>query len=134
MKSLYQRLCGFAACAADVMAEWYLLQEGCNVGWFDYFQMFIRRIALQANDGLRRVEDGNAFCFAERDNFVAVKHLLTCLCTLYIGPLYLQKVPLSFKMGLIAKEKMSHNPPHVVLRVRVEKVHTPPFFGWRETT
>ena len=92
------------------MAEWYLLQEGCNVGLFDYFQMFIRRIALQANDGLRRVEDGYAFCFAERGDFVAVENLL-----------YL-------KICLVAKENLSHDPPHVVLRVRVEELHTPPFF------
>ena len=96
MKSLCQCLCGFAACAADVMAEWYLLQEGGNVGWFDYFQMFqmfIRRIALQANDGLRRVENGYAFCFAERDDFVAVEYFL-----------YL-------KMGLVTIKNLSQDPP-----------------------
>jgi hypothetical protein len=108
------------------MTEGYLLQEGGNVGWFDYFQMFIRRIALQANDGLRRVENGYAFCFAERDYLVAIEHLPACFCTWYF-------VTWSFKMRLVAKENLSHDPPHVVLRVGIEELHTPPFFGRRKT-
>ena len=133
MQYLRQCLRRFAAGAADGMAGRYLLQQGSDVGLFDYLQVFVRRVALQADDRLRRVEDSNAFRFAESDNLFAVEHFLICLCTWYFVTWSLQKVPLSFKMRLVAKENLSDDPPHVVLRVGVEEIHAPPFFGWRET-
>ena len=127
MQYLRQCLRRFAARATEVMAGRYLLQQGCDIGLLDYLQVFVRRIALQADDRLRRVEDSNAFRFAESDNLFAVEHFPPDLCTLYI-------VPLSFKMRLVAKESQSDDSPHVVLRVGVEEIHAPPFFGRRETT
>ena len=134
MQYLRQCLRCFAACAAEVVAGRYLLQQGSDVSLLDYLQVFVRRIALQPDDRLRRVEDSNAFRFAERNNLFAVEHFPPDLCTWYLVTWSLQKVPLSFKMRFVAKENQSDDPPHVVLRVGVEEVHAPPFFGWRETT
>ena len=127
MQYLRQCLRRFAARAAEVVAGRYLLQQGSDVGLLDYLQVFVRRIALQPDDRLSRVEDSNAFRLAESDNLFTVEHFLFSLCTSYI-------VPLSFKMRFVAKENQSDDPPHVVLRVGVEEIHAPPFFGWRETT
>ena len=126
MQYLRQCLRRFAARATEVMAGRYLLQQGSDVGLLDYLQVLVRRIALQPDDRLRRVENGYAFFLAERDDLFAVEHFLSSLCTSYIVPLY-------FKKCLVAKENLSHDPPHVVLRVWVQEVHTPPFFGRRKT-
>ena len=133
MQYLCQCLRGFASGAAEVVAGRYLLQQGCDIGLLDYLQVFVRRIALQPDDRLSRVEDSNAFRLAESDNLFTVEHFPPDLCTSYIVPFSLRKVPLYFKIRLVAKENQSDDPPHVVLRVGVEEVHAPPFFGWRET-
>ena len=83
MQYLRQCLRRFAARATEVMAGRYLLQQGCDIGLLDYLQVLVRRIALQANDRLCRVEDSNAFRFAESDNLFTVEHFLICLCTWY---------------------------------------------------
>jgi hypothetical protein len=97
------------------MALWDLLQNGCYICPFDNLQMLVCRVALQASNGLRCIEDSNALLSAERDDSFAIEHFAF------------------HKMLFISKEDLPYDSPHVVLRVWVEELHTPTLSRWWET-
>ena len=80
-------------------------------------QKLIRRIALQTHHLMRRVADGNAFFMQKIANQAFLKRLATR----------------RNKIILIGKKHQPENPPHIVLKIRIIKIHLPARLRRRKT-
>ena len=89
-----------------------------NVGRFHDLKKFVGGIILQATNGGRGIEEGEALLLTERHNLVN----LEAFCFEV------------HEMILIAKEYLSLDAPMVVDEVGVVEVHAPPLALWWETT
>ena len=94
-----------------------LLQQGTDVRRFHHLQKLVGGIVLQATDGCRGIEEGQALLFAERYYLVNLKTLGVEV----------------HEMVLVVKEHLPLYAPVVVDEVGVVEVHAPPFALWRKT-
>ena len=73
-------------------------------------QKLIRRIALQTHHLICRIADGNAFFLQKIPNQPFLKRLAA------------RRNEIIF----ICKKHQPENPPHIVLKIRIIKIHLPP--------
>lgn len=116
MQHVGKSLSCFTSCATNVMAERKPLEQCNYVSGLDNLQMLVRSIAFEATDGLRGVEDSNTMRLAKINYFFVFKPFIR-----------------SAEMLLVSKENLPHDSPHIVLRIRIKKIHTPAFLRRRKT-
>ena len=97
------------ACAHDVAAQRYPLQQGCDVGLLHYQQVLVRGVAAEAPHGGGGVVYGYA-ALAEQGLDVSLPEGLVCVV----------HQPLA-----VAVEHCAEDEPHLVRAVGVEEVHAP---------
>ena len=108
---------GLFACGDDGTKVWQLRKQGRDVGRLYHLEEFVEGVVLQATDSRRSVEKREAFFLAEGNNLVDLESLGLEV----------------HKMVLVAKEYLSLDTPVVVYKIRIVKVHAPPFSLGRKT-
>ena len=84
----------------------------------DYLQMLVKDDAKPALHRLCGIKNGNSPFAAESDNGFVAEYRFGCLF---------------HEMQFVAIEQETHDAPHVVLRIGIEKIHAPPCPRRRET-